>query len=188
MSPLTKREPKRRSDGVTERRLSAVPCSNDVALSDVDNHQGDAVRQRLQALVSEMQARFGNAVTVRRVGGHPDDADGLDVEMTPSTEGALALSWFDTGEYLQVKTGGGPAGRWEMERTDEDAAYLEDIVRSVVAGRVVEVLGSANRSHITVTLSDGTEEVATGYAVGPGCLPRPGWKRKGRRVQYQPWG
>lgn len=170
--------------GITERCRSPY----DVAFSDVDNRQGDAVRQRLEALATEMRARFGGAVTVRRMGGHPDDGDGLDVGMRPSTEGALALSWFDTGEYLQVETGGGPAGRWEMERTDEDAAYLEDIVRSVVAGRVVEVLGSANRSHITVTLSDGTEEVSTGYAPGPGCLPWPGWKRKGRRVQYQAWG
>ncbi len=92
----------------------------------MDNHQADAVRQRLEALASEMQASFGDAVTVRRVGGHPDDADGLDVEMTPSTEGALALSWFDTGEYLRVETVGGPAGRWEMEPTDEDADYVED--------------------------------------------------------------
>lgn len=107
--------------------------------------------------------------------------------MTPRKEGALALYWFDTGEELQVETGGGLGGRWELGRSEEDAAYLEDIVRSVIAGQVVEVSGPGDRSRVTVTLSDGTKDAETGYVGLSGCLPRPGWKRLGRHIRYQPW-
>ena len=147
----------------------------------VDNGQVDPVSRRLEALSAEMRARFGDAVVVHRTGG------GQCVEMTPRKEGALALYWFDTGVELQVETGGGLGGRWELGRSEGDAAYLEDIVRSVVAGQVEEVFGPGGRSRVTVTLADGVKDAETGFVGLAGCLPRPGWKRLGRHIQYQPW-
>ena len=76
-------------------------------------------------------------------------------------------------------------GNWA--ESEEDAAYLESIVRSVVAGQVEEVFGPGDRSRVTVTLADGTKDAGTGFVGLSGCLPRPGWKRLGRHIQYQPW-
>lgn len=153
----------------------------------VENAQGDVVRRRLEALASEMQERFGDAVEVHRSGGPLPATGGLFVEMTPPSDGPLAVWWFDDLDGLQLETGGGPGGRWELSRTEEGAGHLEDLVRSIVAGRAVEVLGPDDRSQMTVTLADGTKDSQTGYVGLAGLRPRPGWKRKGRRVEYEPW-
>ncbi len=107
----------------------------------------------------------------------------------------LGVSWTDffpvespdsaSAGALQVEAGH-LGGLWELGRDAEDLAFLVDLVHSVVACRVVEVFGLA-RSRVEVTLSDGTVAVETG-GVGPaGCLPVPGWVRRGRRVSYAPY-
>ena len=90
-----------------------------------------------------------------------------------------------TGQAFQLEAGN-EGGRWEVERSSEQLAFLEELARSVVAGRVVETLGPG-RSRVEVTLADGTTEIETGYSAPRGCLPVPGWVRRGRRVEYTPW-
>jgi hypothetical protein len=108
------------------------------------------------------------------------------ITLVPRNERALAVTWFDTGDELQVETLGGEGGRWELPRDDANAAFVEDIVRAVVAGRVTEVVGE-KRSAVTVTFADGMTDTETGYGFNSGCLPMFGWKRRGRVVRYEPY-
>jgi hypothetical protein len=134
------------------------------------------VGERLCRFAEELGTRFGSIAEV-------DRSDGLSVSLTPG-DGGLAVCWFDTGSELQVETLGGPGGRWELARTEVDAEFLEDVVRSVVAGRVEEVFGGSGRSRVLVTLTDGSTATETGYTGLRSLLPRPGWPRRGRRVKY----
>lgn len=102
----------------------------------------------------------------------------------PAASGALPLHFTDmTGYALQLEAGS-EGGRWELERSQEQLAFLEELARSVVAGRVVETF-APGRSRVEVTLTDGMPAVETGYSPR-GCLPVPGWVRRGRRVHYSP--
>ena len=106
--------------------------------------------------------------------------------LRPVVPGALPIYFTDmTGQALQLDAGS-EGGRWEVERSSEQLAFLEELARSVVAGRVVETFGPG-RSRVEVTLADGTTRIETGYSAPRGCLPVPGWVRRGRRVQYTPW-
>lgn len=126
----------------------------------------DPVGQRLASFAEELAASLPGMVEV-------EANDALAVVLHPKRPDALGLAWHDDGEGLQVETLGGPGGRWELGRTEADAALLEDIVRSVVAGRVVEVFGGPDRSRVSVTLAAGTTEVETGYEGLSGFLPVP---------------
>ncbi|MDG4789206.1 hypothetical protein O7626_25295 [Micromonospora sp. WMMD1102] len=109
-----------------------------------------------------------------------DDAEGgFVVDVVPRRVGARRVSWGDFGVGIVVQVGDF-GGRWELGGDEEDVAYLEDIVRSVVAGRVVEIFG-VRRSRVVVILADGTREVETGYEGPAGCLPMPLWPRWSRR-------
>ncbi len=92
---------------------------------------------------------------------------------------------MDFGESLQIEAGH-VGGRWELDRTMEDVDFIEQVVRAVAAGRVVEVFGPG-RSRVEVTFPDGTQAVETGGVSPRGCLPSPGWVRRGRRVNYAPY-
>ncbi len=138
----------------------------------------DAIRQRLEALAEQMEQDLAGFAEVRRSEPHF-------VELTPRNERAVGVIWFDTGDELQVETVGERGGRWELGRTEADAAFVEEVVRAVVAGRVTEVF-APNRSAVTVTFADGSADTETGYGPG-GLLPLPGWRRRGRRVQYEPY-
>ena len=70
-----------------------------------------------------------------------------------------------------------------MEAAPEGLAFLEDVARSVIAGRVREVM-ARGRSRVAVTLADGSAETETGYEGLAGCLPLPLWRRWSRAVQY----
>ncbi|HEU0102228.1 MAG TPA: hypothetical protein VFR07_07900 [Mycobacteriales bacterium] len=142
--------------------------------------QSDAVRQRLESLASEMQRELAGVADIERYEPHW-------VELQPRNERAIGVVWFDTGDELQIQTlGGGSGGRWELGRDENDAAFVEDAVRAVVAGRVLEVFGK-KRSAVTLTLVDGSTATETGYGVGSGCVPSFGWRRRGRSVQYEPY-
>jgi hypothetical protein len=92
---------------------------------------------------------------------------------------------MDFGESLQIEAGH-VGGRWELDRTMEDVDFIEQVVRAVAAGRVVEVFGPG-RSRVEVTFPDGTQAVETGGVSPRGCRPSPGWVRRGRRVNYAPY-
>jgi hypothetical protein len=110
---------------------------------------------------------------------------GMSVDVVPYRVGARSVSWVDFGDEIIVQVGEF-GGRWELGGNEVDLAFLEDLVRSVVAGRVVEVFG-VRRSRVVMVLADGTKETETGYDGPAGCLPMPLWPRWSRKVQYLPY-
>ena len=149
----------------------------------------DQATARLNLFIAELRSELGEAVLIQ-----VHDRDGWRaVDLTPTRTGALAVWWTDfyltgdgsTGDFLLVQAGH-QGGRWELGRDEDDLSFMADLVRSVIAGRVVEVFGPS-RSRVEVTLSDGTTTVEIGAQAPVGCLPVPGWMRHGRRVQYTPY-
>ncbi|MEU9824991.1 hypothetical protein [Micromonospora chersina] len=110
---------------------------------------------------------------------------GISVDVTPRNPNARAFGWTDFSEELILGVGD-YGGRWELEAGPEDVALLEDIARSVVAGRVREV-SAPGRSAVSVTLADGSVETEIGGEAPAGCLPLPFWRRWSRSVQYAPY-
>lgn len=110
---------------------------------------------------------------------------GISVNVVPHRAGARSVGWADFGSEIVVQVGEF-GGRWVIGGDDEDLAFLEDIVRSVIAGRVSEVFAVA-RSRVVVTLADGSREAETGYDGLAGCLPLPLWPRWSRKIQYLPY-
>lgn len=135
----------------------------------------------LAALADDLERTLGDSAVVVR-----ESPAGQAVVVTPVRPDALGIRWFDFGDQLQVQTANGLGGRWELGREHEDVAFLEDVVRSVVAGRVSEV-SAGDRSHVEVTLADGTVAAETGSVGLRGLLPKPGWKRSSKRVEYAPY-
>lgn len=110
---------------------------------------------------------------------------GVSVTVVPYRTGARSVTWAELGEEVVIQVGQF-GGRWEIGAEEEDLAFLEDLVRSVIAGRVSEVL-AVRRSRVAVTLDDGTQVAETGYDGPGGCLPLPVWPRWSRRIQYLPY-
>ncbi|MEU4793250.1 hypothetical protein ACFWRG_26395 [Micromonospora tulbaghiae] len=110
---------------------------------------------------------------------------GLSVTITPTNPNARAFGWADFGDEIVLQVGE-YGGRWELCPAPEDLAFLDDMARSVVAGRVREVL-ARKRSLIEVVMPDGSVETHTGYEGPAGCLPLPAWRRRSRSVQYAPY-
>jgi hypothetical protein len=106
------------------------------------------------------------------------------VSITPRRPDALAVGWLEMGDSEIIFHAGHIGGRWELGHTDADVDLVEDLIESVVAGRVVEIF-APRRSQVRITLADGQIERETGLN---GCLtlfaPLPGWKRLGRHVYY----
>ncbi|MEV4134590.1 hypothetical protein AB0J72_20765 [Dactylosporangium sp. NPDC049742] len=107
---------------------------------------------------------------------------GISVGITPSRPDACAFGWMDFSDGLILQVGD-YGGRWELDAGPEDFALLEDIARSVIAGRVREVF-APGRSAVSVTLADGSVETEIGNEVPAGCLPLPFWRRWSPSVQY----
>ncbi|SDZ39634.1 hypothetical protein SAMN05444365_1135 [Micromonospora pattaloongensis] len=110
---------------------------------------------------------------------------GISVSVTPRNPDARAFGWTDFSDELILEVGD-YGGRWELEAGPEDVALLEDIVRSVIAGRVREVF-APGRSSVSVTLADASVETEIGGRGPTGCLPLPFWRRWSRSVQYAPY-
>ncbi|SCL55782.1 hypothetical protein GA0070608_1544 [Micromonospora peucetia] len=110
---------------------------------------------------------------------------GISVTVTPHNPDARAFGWADFSDQLVLAVGD-HGGRWELDAAPEDVALLEDIARSVIAGRVREVF-APGRSAVSVTLADGSVETEIGGEAPTGCLPLPFWRRWSRSVQYAPY-
>jgi hypothetical protein len=110
---------------------------------------------------------------------------GLMVRVTPHRAGARAIEWIDFGDEIIVQVGD-IGGRWELAAEAADLAFMQDLVMSVVAGRVAEVF-AYRRSRVTVTLRDGSAEVETGYEGMAACLRFPLWPRWSRTTRYLPY-
>ncbi len=104
------------------------------------------------------------------------------VDVTPPKPDALCMTWLVMKDEI-VFQAGHHGGRWELAKTPEDVAWMARVASAVAHGRVRETFGP-NRSRVEVTMEDGTSETETGYSPGSGWLPAPGWKRKGRTVEY----
>jgi hypothetical protein len=139
----------------------------------------DAVARRLRVFAEELAQQLGPAARVERGGTFAGAVD-----LLPARQDALPVSWDDFGDGLQLEAG--TQGRWELDRTLQDVAFVQDVVRAIVAGRVREVL-APGRARIIVTMPDGTTEHETGYEAPVGCLPLPGWRWWGREVRYAPY-
>ncbi|MEH0973471.1 hypothetical protein V6U77_20325 [Micromonospora sp. CPCC 205546] len=111
---------------------------------------------------------------------------GLSVVIAPTNPHARAFGWADFGDEIVLQVGE-YGGRWELRPVPEDLAFLDDVARSIAAGRVREVL-ARGRSLIEVEMPDGTVETHIGYEGPAGCLPLPAWRRRSRIVQYAPYG
>lgn len=108
----------------------------------------------------------------------------------PMRSGALGVVWTEwlSGEgegALQIEAGH-QGGRWELGADRADVDFIEEVTRAVIAGRVVEIFGPG-RSRVEVTTSSGEIQHETGSMAPRGCLPVPGWVRRGRRVGYVPY-
>ncbi|MFF3867582.1 hypothetical protein [Micromonospora sp. NPDC001898] len=110
---------------------------------------------------------------------------GISVNVIPRNPDARAFGWTDFSDQLILQVGD-YGGRWELETGPEDLALLEDIARSVIAGRVREVL-APGRSAISVMLADGAVETEVGGEAPVGCLPLPFWRRWSHSIQYAPY-
>jgi hypothetical protein len=114
-----------------------------------------------------------------------DIEGGRSVSVTPTNPNACAFVWADFSDGLVIQVGE-YGGRWELEAAPEDVALLEDIARSVIAGRVREVRAPV-RSAVSVRLADGSLDTEIGSDAPVGCLPLPFWRRWSRSIQYAPY-
>ncbi|MGC5309241.1 hypothetical protein [Micromonospora zamorensis] len=116
-----------------------------------------------------------------------DDIEGgITVGVTPRNPNTRAFGWTDFSSEI-VMAIGDHGGRWELGAGPEDVALLQDIARSVIAGRVREVF-APGRSAVSVTLADGSVETEIGGEAPIGCLPLPFWRRWSRTIHYGPYG
>lgn len=136
---------------------------------------GGVVSDALRRLEAEVES----VAEVERV-SHGAGIEGVIV--TPSNSDARSIYWTYLGDEIVLEVGT-HGGRWELERSERDVSFMTDVVRSIIAGRIREILGP-NRSRVEVTLADGRTVVETGYS---SLLPSPGWRRRGETVQYAPY-
>ena len=142
----------------------------------------DATTRRLWTFAKDLEQSLGDAAQVEH-----DDAEWYSgCIIRPSRGDALGIQWVEFGSEVVLATTGGLGGRWELGRTDADMEFLENVVHSVIAGRVVEV-SAVDRSRVEVTLPDGTVAVEVGSSGCRSLLPKPGWQRRGRRTEYAPY-
>lgn len=144
----------------------------------------EEVQARLDALAHDLTEELAGYATVGRRGSSGRKL----VDVEPVASAALGFTWT---EFLQQPEGalqveaGHHGGRWELAATLDDVKFIEDVSRAVIAGRVVETFGPG-RSRVDVTLLSGEVVSETGYVTPRGCLPLPGWVRRGRSVTYAP--
>lgn len=95
------------------------------------------------------------------------------------------MSWIYRGsDEIVLEAGAGAGGRWELTRTAEGMRVLQDLVESIIAGRVEETFGPNRRSSVCVTFAEGRTATSTGHV---GIWPAFGWRRRGRKVHYAPY-
>jgi hypothetical protein len=131
----------------------------------------------LSRMLADMEHALENCAEVTRETQIPGF---VTISVVPRNPNARAIWLSYMGDQIILEAGE-HGGRWELERTPEDVALLVDVVESIAAGRVRETVGP-RRSMVEVTLADGRTIRETGY---DSLRPRPGWKRRGRLVQYE---
>lgn len=146
-----------------------------------DEPMDDLPTDELSRLLSDLAAKLGEVAEVDRE--TLQDGAGVVVNVTPRNPLALAMSWIVMKDEIVFQTGD-RGGCWELARTLDDVDWMARVANAVARGRVRETFGP-KRSWVEVTLEDGTTETMTGYTGGLlSLLPTPGWKRRGRTVEY----
>lgn len=138
-----------------------------------DNEPPDEI----DAVLAEMESDLGPIAEITREAQGPGF---VTLSVAPRNPKARPI-WLCYADDEIIIEAGSPGGRWELQRTPEDVAFLIDLVQSITAGRVREILGP-KRSRLEVTLADGTTVAETGYR---SVVPRPGWRRRGPTVEYE---
>ena len=160
--------------------MGACPahCGWSAVPSGVDTGRTASLR-RLDDLAGQLTVELGSAAIIDTGPVGPFSS----VSLVPRRADALGVRWLQSDVEVIVFAGSG--GRWELEPTEQDMDLLEDLVRSVIAGRATEARGR-NRARVEVTLSDGTVEPSTVYEGLRGLLPQRGWPdRRHRCAPYQ---
>jgi hypothetical protein len=120
----------------------------------------DEIAERLATLADDLEQQLGESATVQRADPRRGDIRPGQTTIMPRRADALSVTWLDFGNDMQVEAGH-HGGRWELSRDAAAVGFIEHVVRSVVAGRVVEVFGP-RRSRVEVTFEDGTVVAGTG--------------------------
>ncbi len=136
----------------------------------------------MSALETRLRDELRGLATVTREQSEDGRVEGVHVQ--PRNPHSVDFSWIDRGDYL-VSIGRG-GNRWELDDDVDSAVFAAELARSVVDGRVWQVSAPA-RSHLVVTLSDGTQRHDTTYAAWRGLLAVPGWRRRGTKTSYEPY-
>ena len=153
-------------------------------MTDADSWWQDELGSRLESLADWLESDYHGLCLVERKMVADDEI--RSVWVTPANPDASPTGWDDLGGGLQVYAGSGDGGRWELDRTPAGVDFIEQVVHSVAEGRAREVFGPS-RSRVEVNLPNGSVAVETGATAPVGCLPVPGWIRRGRPVHYQPY-
>lgn len=146
----------------------------------------DEVGALLAELVDRLREELVDAASVTRTEFR--DGDGIGWDLQPVNPRSAPVSWILFGDEILLQTGKlYRGGRWELDRSLEDAHFVERVVRAAIAGTVTEISALA-RSRVEVTVEGGRVVHETGYE---GCwavlVPLPGWRRWGRVAHHEPY-
>lgn len=108
----------------------------------------------------------------------------LRVDIQPGRPDARGIVLVAAHGWLMFSAGH-IGGQWELD-CEADAEFARDLIASIISGRVEERFG-LSRSVVTVTLANGSKQSEIGYDGLSSLVPQPGWKRRGRRIQYTPY-
>lgn len=156
-------------------------CRVNTEHGEEESETGERPQAQTLGLARQLATELADVATVQI-----DSIEGgITVTVTPHNSNARAFMWADFSDEMVLQVGDF-GGRWELEAVPEDIALFEDIVRSVIAGRVREVF-ALDRSAVSVTLADGSVATEIGGEAPLGCLPLPFWRRWSRSIQYAPY-
>lgn len=144
------------------------------------HHRGMRENQspdEIDAALADMESDLGSVAEITRETQGPGF---VTLSVAPRNPKARPIWLCYLGDEIIIEAGNF-GGRWELQRTREDVAFLIDLVQSITVGRVRETLGP-KRSRLDVTLADGSTVAETGYS---SVVPRPGWRRRGPTVEYE---
>jgi hypothetical protein len=103
------------------------------------------------------------------------------MSIKPGRRDALPVHWMEMGDDELIVQAGQIGGRWKLDFSLDGVDFIEDVTRSVIAGRVAETF-PWRRSRVESALTDGQIARETGGEGLLSLIPLPGWTRLGRRT------
>ncbi len=123
--------------------------------------------------VTHLQASLLNIATVDIAG----DAQ-YQATFRPTEDAGASMTLFGRPPFDPLLSYGDDGrARWELDWSDESLAFVEKVVRATCTGhsKQVKALG---RTHVLITVEDGTIEETATYEAPWGLIPMPGWKKR----------